>query len=182
MYRNASCLIVALALVPVAATAQDAPASLSAYQGRTARYIWATEPGTLKKATVVRGDGRSITFAVAGEGEVTLPTSSVTRLEVFDGRKRHTWVGLLAGAALGVGLGYAAKVDADTCKDSYTTSCSRGEAVATYGGAGALVGALVGALIQSDRWTPIAVGGLLRSSALGSRGAPRLGVSLAIRF
>jgi hypothetical protein len=176
-----SCLAAALVLGPVAtAAAQDAPATLARYAGSQARFVWTTEPGAVKKGTLVRGDGTSITFAVPGEGEVTLPTTSVSRLDVYAGKKRHTWHGLVAGAAVGVGLGFAAKVDADGCNDSYTTACSRGEALATYGGVGTLVGALVGSLIQSDRWTPVVLPALRTSSVStgrGSRMALRLGVT-----
>jgi hypothetical protein len=131
----------------------------------------------------VRGDGTSVTFTVPVEGQVTLPTTSVSRLDVYAGKKRRTWQGLLAGAAVGIALGFAAKVDSVACEDSYTTACSRSEALATYGGAGALVGALVGTAFQSERWTPVALPAL-RSSALspgrGSRTPLRVGVT--IRF
>jgi hypothetical protein len=177
-----SCLAAALVLGPVAtAAAQDAPASLARYQGAQARFVWATEPGALKRGTLVRGDGTSITFAVPGEGEVTLPTTSVSRLDIYAGRKRHIWHGLLAGAAVGIALGFTNKVDSARCKDSYTTACSRAEALATYGGTGALVGALVGTFIQSDRWTPVALPALRTSAAFAGRGS-RMPLRLGVTF
>jgi hypothetical protein len=182
MNRPISCLAAALVLGPVAmATAQDAPSTLRRYQGAQARFVWTTEPGAVKKGTLVRGDGTSLTFALPGEGEVTLPTSSVSRLDVYAGKKRRTWHGLVAGAAVGVALGFAAKVDSVDCKDSYTTACSRGEALATYGGAGALVGALVGTFIQSDRWTPVALPTLRTSSASAGRGS-RMPLRFGVTF
>lgn len=181
MNPRISFLAAVLVLGSVAtAAAQDAPASLARYQGAQARFVWATEPGAIKKGTFVRGDGTSITFAVPGEGEVTLPTTSVSRLDILAGKKRRTWHGLVAGAAVGVALGFAAKVNADRCSDSYTTACSRGEALATYGAGGALVGALVGSLIKSDRWTPVVLPPVRTSAApagRGSRVALRLGVT-----
>ena len=184
MSRPVSCLVAALVLGPVAtAAAQDAPATLARYQGAQARFVWTTEPGAVKRGTLLRGDGTSITFAVPGEGEVTLPTASVGRLDVYAGRKRHTWQGLVAGAAAGVALGFTNKVDRVRCKDSYTTACSRGEALATYGGAGALAGALVGTFVRSDRWTAVPLASLRTpaASAGGVRGTP-LRLSVSFRF
>jgi hypothetical protein len=181
MNRPISCLVGALVLGPVAmAAGQDAPVTLARYQGAQARFVWTTEPGAVRKGTLVRGDGTSITFAVPGEGEVTLPTTSVSRLDVYAGKKRRTWQGLVAGAAVGIALGFTNKVDSVACKDSYTTACSRGEAVATYGAGGALAGALVGTFIQSDRWTPVALPALRTSAAFAGRGSGmplRLGVT-----
>ena len=157
MNRPVSCLAAAFVLGPVMAAAQDATSSLSRYQGVPARFEWRSQPGLVKKGTLVRAAGTSITFSVPGEGEVTMPAASLTRLDVYAGTKRRTWQGLVVGAALGIGLGFVAKVDEVECKDSYTTACSRGEALATWGGAGVLVGALVGTLIKSDRWTPVAL-------------------------
>lgn len=182
MNRPISCLAAALVLGPVAlAAAQDAPATLARYQGAQVRFVWKTEPGAVKRGTLVRGDGTSITFALPGEGQVTLPTTSVSRLDIYAGRKRHTWHGLVGGAAVGVALGFAAKVDADRCNDSYTTACSRGEALATYGGGGALVGALVGTLIQSDRWTPVVLPAL-RTSAVPAGRAGRMPLRFGLTF
>jgi len=186
MNRPMSCLVAALVLGSLArAEAQDAaaPSSLARYQGALARFVWATEPGAVKRGTLVRGDGTSITFAVPGEGEVTLPTTSVSRLDVYAGKKRRTWQGLIAGAAVGIALGFAAKVDSVACDDSYTTACSRSEALATYGAAGALVGALVGTALQSDRWTPVTLPALRTSTAAWGRGRrmpPQ--VAVTIRF
>jgi len=180
MNPRVSCLVAALGLGPATmAAAQDAPATLARYQGAQARFVWTTEPGSVKRGTLVRGDGTSITFALPGEGEVTLPTTSLSRLDVFAGKKRHTWHGLAAGLAVGVALGFTSKVDSVACKDSYTTACSRGEALATYGAGGALVGALVGTFIQSDRWTPVALGTLRTPvTSAGGKGPPlRLGVT-----
>jgi hypothetical protein len=182
MNQPISCLVAAVVLGPVAmAAAQDAPATLARYQGAQARFVWATEPGALKRGTLVRGDGTSITFAVAGEGEVTLPTTSVSRLDIYAGKKRRTWPGLVAGAAVGIALGFTANVDAVACQDSYTTACSRGEALATYGAGGALLGALVGTLIQSDRWTPVALPALRTSAVFAGRGN-RMPLRLGVTF
>jgi hypothetical protein len=183
MKQTVSCLAAAFVLGPVAmAAAQDSTASLSRYQGVQARFEWKSQPGLVKKGTLVRAAGTSITFSVPDEGEVTMPAASLTRLDVYAGTKRRTWQGLVAGAALGIGLGFVAKVDDVECKDSYTTACSRGEALATYGGAGVLVGALVGTLIKSDRWTPVALGTLRRSAALGGPARTPLQLSVTIRF
>lgn len=184
MNRLTSCLAVALVLTPLANVhAQDAapPLALSRYLGSQARFVWTTEPGATKRGVLVRGDARSLTFSLAGEGEVTFPTSSVSRLDILTGRKRHTWQGLVAGAALGIALGFTSNVDSVECKNSYTTACSRGEALATYGGGGALVGALAGTLLQSDRWTPVALSTLRTSSAAAGRGH-RMPLRLAVTF
>jgi len=186
MNPRISCLVAVIVLGSLAAAeAQDAAAasSLARYQGTEARFVWATEPDTVKRGTLVRGDGTSITFAVPGEGQVTLPTTAVSRLDVFAGKKRRTWQGLVAGAALGIALGFAAKVDSVACEDSYTTACSRSEALATYGGAGALVGALVGSAFQAERWTPVALPALRTSAvSLGRGSRTHLQVGVTIRF
>jgi hypothetical protein len=110
--------------------------------------------GTLT-ATLMNVDADRVMLFDPQNGAVTeLPTSSILRLEVSQGRRRHTRKGLLIGTAVGLGYGafvYASQLEEPQGCGGYNTepphACSKGEAAvfagvmaATYAGAGAFLG------------------------------------------
>jgi hypothetical protein len=117
-------------------------------------------------------------------GQHIVPVTSLTRLEVSLSRKRHTLKGAIIGAAIGVGLGFAFKVDPQECNSAgSSTFCSRGEAVAGGTLVGVGIGALVGALVRTDRWTPIDLETLKHASPLAARSSRLVpSAALTIRF
>ena len=112
-----------------------------------------------------------------------IPRSTVTRLEIAANKKRHWALGLLFGAVLGAALAVESDVDSELCKVNRDVLCDRAEAIGVGLGAAGL-GALVGGLIQTDRWTPVALDAQLpppvERAALGAR-AP-LSFRFSFRF
>jgi hypothetical protein len=152
----------------------------------------ASAPGSWTKGILATADSSSVSLipddsAPLGDNRFSLPTQSVTRLELKTGSKRHWLYGLLAGAALGTLVGATAEIDPQTC-GSYDSSafCSRGEAYAGGILVGGGIGAGVGALVKTDRWMPLAIDALgppaPRVSGVASRlrALPRGGVELAL--
>src|SRR5262245_49076718 len=119
-------------------------------------------------------DSQALTLATddAG-GHVSLPRPTISRLEIYRGRRGHTVMGLLLGAVLG--LSAVAIKDAGCGPDCEKSS---GGVVAALVGGGAVVGAGVGTMIRSDRWEslPWAVGPARHAAA--PLGVPLVRVSL----
>src|SRR5262245_16522517 len=108
-------------------------------------------------------DNQTLTLSTddAG-GHVSLPRPTITRLEVYRGRRGHTGIGLLLGAVLG--LAAVAIKDAGCGPDCDGSSAGF---IAGVVGGGAVLGAGVGTVVKTDRWEslPWAVGPA-RSTAL----------------
>jgi hypothetical protein len=100
-----------------------------------------------------------------------IPLSGLTRLERSLGRRRHTRLGLLVGAASG-----AMVVGLRSCGSG---TCTRQDSVG-YALAGALLGALpgaaIGGLVQTEAWVELPASGV-RLTATPVRGR---GVALAL--
>jgi len=132
-----------------------------------------------RETSLASADSSSVSLipddsAVLGDNRFSLPTQSVTRLELKTGSKRHWLIGLAAGAAVGLAVGATSDVDPVACKYDYNYECSRGEALAIYGLGFAGLGAGVGALVKTDRWTPVALDALGPPAPRVSGVAPRL--------
>lgn len=95
-----------------------------------------------------------------GANQLRLPRESVRRLEIATGKKRQWLTGLIIGAVVGVGMGFAVDVDPQRCEFDDNYACSRGEAVAMMGGTSAVMGAGIGALVKRDAWTPVGLDAL----------------------
>jgi len=152
-------------LVPAHEVVAQEPARLRLPQGARVRVTTAT-PGAGIQGILVRSDERRLTLALPGPSpyappsELTLRIEPTTRVELYAGSRRHTWLGaVIGGVAMGL-TGIGAPIDPNTCNDFYSSSfCSRGEAIAVSALAGALIGGTIGHFVQTDRWsTPIAVG------------------------
>jgi hypothetical protein len=198
MNLSRTLVVVAIAASPVVAAGQPAPQPepLRLPVGSRVRLQTATTPGSWTRGVLTSADSSSVSLVpeeapVLGENRLSLPTESLSRLELRTGSKRHWLVGLLAGAALGAVVGATAEIDPDTCDSYYSsTFCSRGQAYA----AGILImggiGAGVGALVKTDRWMPVAIDALGPPAPRVSGLAPRLralpkggaGVELAVGF
>ena len=105
---------------------------------------------------------------------VTVPLSTLTRLEVPAGRRGHALVGGIVGGALGAVTVAALCSESSDCIDSAGDVGAAAGVTAVYAG----VGALIGALIRSDRW--IVVPARPATARLAPR--PGRGVDVGVAF
>jgi hypothetical protein len=120
-------------------------------------------------------DEVTITMVIEkSEKKIGIPQSSVTKLDLFRGKKRCTAKGALAGAIVGAALmvGYFSG-DNDLSQNSGTGDVIGGFAFFLL--PPTAVGALVGSAVRQDRWVRVD-----RSSAIGD--AHRSTVAVTIRL
>jgi len=151
--------------------------------------LWARGLGARSLAgTLVAADAGAVTLVPKGAAplaavELSVPAADVTRLELALERKRHGWEGLLIGAVAGVIVGFTDPVDPMLCRLNQNVSCSRAGAVGTYAVGFAAIGGVIGALVQTDRWTPVALDALSSPPPPAPRaGRAPLSLRLAVRF
>ncbi len=176
MTTNATTVLALLLLAPAGFAQEPAPVRLP--EGVRVRVLSAVR-GEGADGVFIRADESRITLALpAGDryswpGEITLQVEPTTRVQLYQGKRRHVLLGTAIGAvALGV-LGASFTVDPGTCHDpNSTTFCSRGEAVGGGALVGAGIGAVVGYFLKTDRWSaPVR---LARPPSLEPPGAHRL--------
>jgi hypothetical protein len=109
-------------------------------------------------------DVSGVTLALPSEdpfeppSAMAFPAGSIRRLEISLGRKRHTLVGALIGAVALGATGFSDPVNTSgSCDYDSSQPCSRAEAVVIASLGGALLGGMVGHLVQTERWTPVAL-------------------------
>ena len=184
-HRNAGRSVAALlcaSLMAVPARAADQPA---AQTGQRVRIV-ASAPGIFQgvaTGTLLEIGPESLTVAQAEGAILRLPLASVSRLDVSQGRRRHTKAGLLIGAAAGlafVPLLFAAK-DLNCGEVGNPRECTRGErqAIAVlWVGASAGSGAFWGHLVKTERWRDAPLDHL-KMTVRPERGGGRVALTLA---
>ena len=168
--------VITLAVLCVALPAQgeDAPIGLSV--GARVRL---TAPSVSRRTLVgelVRQDGTALDIRQADGSSTSVPISSIARLQVSSGKKRHILLGAFCGAALGVGYTLIAL----RCRHPGYCEDNAGfihAGLVVLGGGGAITGALVGTVVRTEQWTTVPL------PAPGSAGAPGgTAVSFTLRF
>jgi hypothetical protein len=97
-----------LAAVTANVGAEEPPLELPV--GMRVRVETEAAPGKWLQGLLARSDSRGLAILPTGEqalspGEVTVPRSSLRRLEIHTGKKRQWLKGLLVGAAMGFAVG-----------------------------------------------------------------------------
>jgi hypothetical protein len=183
-------LIAVLAAAGPAALAQapPVPPPLKLPSGLKVRVWTDSMRGQRIDGTLLDADASAVTLVPKGSqpllaGELRLPASDVTRLDVALDKKRHWLEGALIGAVVGTIMAFTDDVDPVLCKVNENVLCSRGEAVLVYGLGSTAIGVGIGALIKTDRWTPVAIDAFGPPSppVLRESRAP-LSVGVTVRF
>jgi hypothetical protein len=184
LFRRSWAVALCLALLAPVAHAGEAGALTPGQRLR----VTAAAPGRFTGVTVgtlVKLESDTVTLVDGASGAVTeLPTSSILRVEVSQGRRRHTRRGLLIGAGIGLLAGALAW-------SGYSeTGCGRrGEtyrdcpqdtagAIAVFA-TSAAVGAWLGHRKQTEQWADAPLQRLSLSVRPARRGAA---VALAMSF
>jgi hypothetical protein len=144
------------------ATAQETPAE-APHQLPAGAEVRIHQGRSWTRVYLARQEGTNLVLAFPGihplapPTELAVPLSSVDRLEIHAGKKRHTLLGAAVGAVV---LGLASMSDpvdtSESCGYQSSQPCSRGEAIAVGALAGALLGGVVGRLVETDQWAPVA--------------------------
>ena len=126
------------------------------------------------------GDAGTLVIATS-DGSVRVPSASVARLELYQGRSRGRGAlrGFLIGAPLGIAFALATKNDrnrgAYSSGDSISVGTYAAGGVLVFGGIGALIGGAVGV----ERWIPLA--GPSRVSVVPVQRGVRVGLVYSVR-
>ena len=181
--RVVSTLLAVMLLAPAVRAEEGPPLQ----PGQRLR-VTAVAPGRFTGVTVgslVKVGPDSVTLLDPERSAVTeLPLNSITRIEVSQGKRRHTWQGALIGAGVG-GLGALAIAgDSSGLCGTYDMPhpCSNSEKVALGAlvvGFWAGIGAWLGHRKQSEDWSDSTVA-RLRVTLLPKRGGGR--VALTVTF
>jgi hypothetical protein len=121
-----------------------------------------------------------------------IPTGSVERSRVYQGKKRHHWTGFGIGGGAGAVAGFALSlivVQSWGCfSDGFyglerveCETSGEGAAIVGFGLIGGLAGALIGSFIKTDRWEPVSLPSVQPSFQGSPVGRFRLGLSLPTR-
>ncbi len=172
--RSAFVLAVMMGVSVSAAVAQS-PALTPGQRVR----LSAPSLGLERRPVVVEGR-RGDALLVTADSAMSIPVTSLTRLEVYQGRHGHFWkgagIGFLAGAVAGALLGpLLAECPSYGCDTSPAVQGAVGGVV--FGVAGGLVGGLLGAFAKSDTWKEVPVG-QLGVSAIPRRDGVRVAVGM----
>lgn len=173
-------LLMAMVIAVPVAAAGEGPAIEPGARVR----VTASAPGHFQGVavgTLTDINSTSVTIVDSERGSITqLPLESIKRLEVSQGRHRHTRMGLLIGGAFGLAL-VPLVLSAD-CRgtDWEPRTCNKDEtaalAVANFAVFGG-IGALIGHSRQTEAWTETPVQ-RLRMTVRPLRGGGRVALTL----
>ena len=172
-----STALVVLALAPVATLVAQEPGPPLEPGARV--RVTAPDLGIEKQQATfqaLRGD----TLVVMADSTMYYALGSITRFDVYRGRKSHWKTGLAIGAVLGAIVGGAAGYAYEAINDEYTPEYAAPVAFGALAGA-AVVGALgagVGAIMRTDRWEEVPLD-QLRVSFVPRRDGFALGFAVA---
>ena len=174
MTRFVSLLAIAIAFLPTAAAAQDAPVK----QGARVR-VWTSPASAPFIGTVTDQDGRSFTLHADGfDAPVTVQRTAISRLELKVGG-RSTGKSIRNGALVGLALAVVAGLASGDDEPNTFVAFSGPEKALLFSiltvPAGILTGALVGS--SPDRWAPVPLPAN-RTSQAASVPTPSLRMSL----
>lgn len=136
----------------------------------------------LERQPAVVEEYRGDALLVIADSALSIPVTSLTRLEVYRGRHGHFWkgagIGFLAGAVAGALLGPSlSECPSYGCDTS--PALQRAVGGVAFGLAGGLVGGLVGGLAKTDRWVELPLDQVRVSIAERRAG---FGVGVSVRF
>ena len=111
---------------------------------------------------------------------ISVPSTDVRNLQVYQGKKRVPMQGLLLGMVGGAAVGAVMGAMSDACSE---ISCGRGDnakvGALVMGILGIPVGLIAGMIIKVDRWEPGVWSPEFQVSAIGGRGMS-VGISLRV--
>ncbi len=148
----AALLLAASLAAPLAARAQAPSTSSRETRVRVSANIPNVRPvGLLRFAS-----GDSVVVVDPHGNATRILRANITAVDTSAGRVRHPWqglgIGLLAGGAAGMVIGFA---DGDDPPQEFLSMTASDKALvggAVLGALGGVVGLVAGSLIQSDRW------------------------------
>lgn len=170
MYQRAPVVLVALLLVPTIPLLAQGDGLAPGTRVR----VWPAcaapaDSDSVQPCTPVVGQllaigPTSVLIQPEGRPAEALSRGASTRLEVSDGSRHHTLLGLGAGAVVGFGVGMILAARAGCDSGIFGDRGSEDEHLCAAFGivsipAGAALGAVVGRLIGSERWRPSAASG-----------------------
>jgi len=134
-----------------------------------------TSGGDAVTGTLSALDARTIVVRSDAGSPVTLPVSTVTRVEVSRGKSSkgsRMLIGIVGGAVVGAALGYVATCNYD---DEDCSSNNRSKVMAGGAVGGAVLGGLLARTTAKEQWEPV-------PGARVSIGLQGRGIWLAVRF
>ena len=170
--RCVAMLTCALIVVPTGRGVSQEPLS-PVEVGQRVRVMTAGTTGWLTGTVVRLQDDTLVLSRPTGEASAAIPVSTLTRLQISEGRRSQVGKGAVIGgfslAAVGAVVGFAVcsgSGDQNLNDKALTCGLLLG---AGSGAGGAILGALVGAGVHSERWRAISLNLSLSTVQLGPR-------------
>jgi hypothetical protein len=136
--------------------------------------------GRIVDVTEDSSQGRTLRVAGREGGVLSLPLTSVMRMQISTSSRRRPLKGMLIGAGIGFVLAGVLWADMESCGGCDDAGCAGVAFITAAMVSGAAYGAGIGALIRTPHWQPVAVDRSRVSAA--PMGRRSLGVRLALRF
>ncbi len=169
-FKKATIALALTFLIIVAVPSAQAQAHRSVGVGNRARITSPEAPGGRTAGVLERSTGDTV--VLSGH---PITRTSITRIEVYAGRKSHWLAGSAVGLVVGVGIGVV------SCTGYCDTDVGPVPGGIVGGVLGTLVGFFVGGIfIHSDQWKTTSLGALRIEPAAGPNGS--LGMRVGFRF